>query len=79
MTEYKAHGEWTKRGAWYPVKNRCGHYEARYMNSGAITESSMPCTACDLLGRECGIQQHYDTREACLEWCYTQAGRGKMT
>jgi hypothetical protein len=69
MSQYEARGEWTRRCSWYPVKHRCGHYEARYMNSSTIAESSMPCTACDLLGRDCGIQPNYDTEEACLAAC----------
>lgn len=68
MSKYEASSEWTRRGAWYPVKHRCGHYEARYMNGSTITTSSMPCTLCDLLGRA-NVNPHYDTEEACLEAC----------
>lgn len=77
MSNYEARGEWTKRGAYYPVVGTRGHYEARYMASDKDVTSGMPCTSCNAMGRP--VSTRYDTKEACLEWCYTQAGREKMT
>lgn len=61
------HAEWTKRCSWYPVTHKCGHYEARYMDSKYSMTSSMVCSSCDALGRN--VVPSYLTQEACLQAC----------